>query len=271
MRRSFSPGPTCRTHVARALLLAMSLLMVGCRESEDQAKGASASPSPTAAASVPTGVPHTAKPSATASPSAIPVTPMASPSAVTNASAAPSPTAAFALSSPGPSASQPADATAACSGYRWPTKIGADADVGAIGATSESEALDTPTLHKPAKPLPQSGRVAPVETTIYHLRNLQLTEIYLEHDRDYHLIATAADGRQLTLESVDPSCAASSHFLSQISAVRAYIKAHIPVSGRLASPISISVTGLGFFDPPGSGGFELHPLLSICSGKDCSL
>jgi len=154
--------------------------------------------------------------------------------------------------------------TQACSGYRWATKIGSDQQANAVTLTPQTTTIAGLIGMKPSAA--SSGqRINPVETTVYRLTNVMLQKRYTEHDNDYHLIVVDANGRSMTLEAPDPNCAGGSAFLSQIRAVRQYIDSNNVSAGSL-----LSVTGIGFYDPVGSGGIELHPLLSICAGRDCS-
>lgn len=161
-----------------------------------------------------------------------------------------------------PSTSMGADLTP-CAGFRWPVKIGIDPDASSIDLTPQLATiawLDGIALAKSHF----NTRSAPAETTVYELRNITLIRMYTEHDLDYHLLVKDATGKRIDLESPDPSCAGNSVFARQIVSVRHTLDALKPASGSV-----LSVTGVGFYDVPGSGGMELHPLLSVCVGPDC--
>lgn len=160
-------------------------------------------------------------------------------------------------------ASSGAEDTQGCNGYRWATKVGADPEAGAVALSAQAVSIQQLAAMTPGAEA-GAARLKPVETSVYRLTNVTLKRLYTEHDRDYHLIVTDASGRSMTLESPDPACAGGSAFLSQITAVRHYIDTNHPGAGS-----TLSVTGVGFYDPKGSGSVELHPLLSICAGANC--
>ncbi|PZR63804.1 MAG: hypothetical protein DLM53_03325 [Candidatus Eremiobacter antarcticus] len=156
-----------------------------------------------------------------------------------------------------------------CGGYRWPVKIAADAGAANINNSPQDTTVSQLDAMRPSAVLPSAARV-PAETAVYRLSNVTLTSMYVEHDRDYHLIVKDSSGASTTLESPDASCARASAFANQIAAVRNYLSSHFAVSGTIHPNVPLSATGIAFFDPGGSGGLELHPLLSVCVGQDCS-
>jgi hypothetical protein len=161
--------------------------------------------------------------------------------------------------------------TGTCGGYRWPVKIAADGDASNVNTTSQDTTIGQLKALRSPSALPQGGR-ASGETTVYRLTNVTLASLYVEHDRDYHLIVSDGAGNSMTLESPDPACAAGSRFASQIASVRNYLSAHYSVGATTLHPnVPVTATGVAFFDPAGSGGLELHPLLSICIGQNCAL
>ncbi len=150
-----------------------------------------------------------------------------------------------------------------CAGYRWPVKIGLDPAALSIDLTPQVTtiaALDGIGLTD----LHVGTRSAPAETTVYELQNVVVFRTYPEADLDYHLIVSDKSGKRITLESPDPSCARGSAFASQIAAVRSALDTLKPSTGSI-----LSVVGIGFYDVPGSQGMELHPLLSVCVGRNC--
>ena len=152
-----------------------------------------------------------------------------------------------------------------CSGFRWAQKIAADSDASSISATPRDTTIAALKAVKFSSE-PTGARESPAETTVYRLRNVSLLRMYVEHDRDYHLIVSDQTGNQITLESPDPNCATESSLISQISSVRATLEKGQPSQGSI-----LSAEGVGFYDGPGSGGMELHPLVAICFGSNCSL
>lgn len=150
-----------------------------------------------------------------------------------------------------------------CAGYRWPVKIGIDRDAKSINLAPKMTtiaALDGIGLTH----LPLDSRSAPAETTVYELQNVILLETLTQPDLDYHLIVRDKTGKRITLESPDPTCPGRSAFAKQIAAVRHRLDTLKPPVGSV-----LNVTGVGFYDALGSGGMELHPLLSICVGRNC--
>ncbi|MDQ2817522.1 MAG: hypothetical protein M3T49_04835 [Candidatus Eremiobacteraeota bacterium] len=99
-------------------------------------------------------------------------------------------------------------------------------------------------------------------------------------DYDYHLVVQDLQGRTMIVESADPRCmqTVSSPFRPQMTLARRAIDAAFSVNAAGQSPdVPITITGIGFFDYAYFGsygeapnGIELHPLLSFCTGQDCS-
>ncbi len=150
-----------------------------------------------------------------------------------------------------------------CAGYRWPVKIGIDRGAKTMNLTPQMTtiaALDGIALTH----LPLDSRSIPAETTVYELQNVILLETDTQPDLDYHLIVRDKTGKRITLESPNPSCPGRSAFAKQIAAVRHTLDTLKPPVGTV-----LNVTGVGFYDALGSGGMELHPLLSICVGRNC--
>lgn len=151
----------------------------------------------------------------------------------------------------------------ACAGYRWPLKIGLDPAAYSLDLAPQITtiaALDGIGLTN----VHLDTRSAPAETTVYELQNVSIVRTYSEPDLDYHIIVSDESGKRITLESSDPSCARGSAFASQIAAVRSALDTLKPTAGNV-----LSVVGVGFYDVPGSQGMELHPLLSVCVGRNC--
>jgi len=150
-----------------------------------------------------------------------------------------------------------------CAGYRWSLKIGLDPAARSLDLTPQITtiaALDGIGLTN----VQLGVRSAPAETTVYELQNVIVVRTYSEPDLDNHIIVRDKTGKRITLESTDPSCARGSAFASQIAAVRSALDTLKPSAGSV-----LSVVGVGFYDVPGSQGMELHPLLSVCVGRNC--
>jgi hypothetical protein len=111
-------------------------------------------------------------------------------------------------------------AAADCGVERWPVKTGTDSDVAMIIPYVALPASIEYLRGLPApRPLPQSSRVAPTETTVYDV-TATLVEFKAEDDGDYHLVIADSAGRTMIAEIPAVNCANSSAFLSMIAAAR---------------------------------------------------
>jgi hypothetical protein len=158
-----------------------------------------------------------------------------------------------------------------CGGVeRWSVKVLVDNAVNQINFTpvtqtvSQLVALTTPS---PSSSMPRTG---PVEMQVY-TTNCTITIKKSETDNDYHLVMT--DGTKTMIGEIpDPACsaAASSAYVSQFTACRNFIDAHI-ASGNVYSVNipPVVITGVGFVDPPhgqtgaAANNLEIHPILDI--------
>jgi hypothetical protein len=166
-----------------------------------------------------------------------------------------------------------------CGIERQPVKTGTDADAKKV----ELRAIDTTIatlrgMHNPPRAqLPQNARVAPVELTLYTLRNVTLIYIKGEADGDYHMVLADENGLTMIAESPADRCmGASSPFRASAARARAAIEAAL---GKDQNPRklheTITVAGIDFFDfvhgqtGVAPNGIEIHPVLAACFGKDC--
>jgi hypothetical protein len=164
-----------------------------------------------------------------------------------------------------------------CGVQRWPVKTGTDSDIGSVNLTQPTPTT-IDTLINLAEPAdrPQSGRVTPIETTVWTF-DATLTLWKWENDPksgdwDYHLVFSDADGHTMGGEIPFPDCVNdSSPLKNQIAAARQLFDANVAPLGHQIS-IPVRVTGIGFFDlhsaghnPTGSApnGIELHPILEL--------
>jgi hypothetical protein len=163
-----------------------------------------------------------------------------------------------------------ATAAAACGVERWPVKTGTDADAALVNPNAALPASIEylRTLSGP-RPLPQSGRVAPTEITVYDV-TATLVEFKAEDDGDYHLVIADSAGRTMIAEIPAVNCAGGSVFASMISAARsAFASRFSPTSSFQRVSVPIEVRGVGFFDflhgqtGVAPNGIELHPVLSV--------
>jgi len=163
-----------------------------------------------------------------------------------------------------------------CGTERWPVKTMTDADRGkisfipAITTVSQLRNLDAPPQR------PDSARVSPTELTTFQIHAV-LIGWKLEADQDMHLvIADPADPtRTMIAEVPSATCdhVCSSEEATEFQAARAALIARLgtPTSSfhRLAAPLPIVLTGVGFFDflhgqtGVAPNGIELHPVLRV--------
>lgn len=176
-----------------------------------------------------------------------------------------------AITCPGPG--NPVQTSGACGSERWPVKTGTDPQAAQLGL------VPMPNTIAALVALPAAGggtsRESPTETTLWALKNVTLTELKLETDRDYHLVLS--DGSKTLIAEVPFSaCATNSPWLCFMSRSRSEIDAKFTVTTSPQYPAAVvTVIGFGFFDTlHGQNGVapnavELHPILQICFGKDC--
>jgi hypothetical protein len=172
----------------------------------------------------------------------------------------------------------------ACAGERWPVKTGTDSDVAQVNTTPQDTtiaqlvALQPPSAVTLASDIFTDHRNAPVETTTYKLTNITLQSFQLSPDRDITLIVT--DGtNQMNVEMPDPSCpGTASRFFAELTTVRnTFTARYQPTSSFTTVNVTITVTGVGFFDIPhgqpgqAPNGIELHPVLGLCFDPGCSI
>jgi len=176
-----------------------------------------------------------------------------------------------AITCPGPG--NPVQTSGVCGTERWPVKTGTDPQAPQLGLVPVSNTIAALVA------LPAAGggtsRESPTETTLWELKNVTLTELKLETDRDYHLVLS--DGSKTLIAEVPFSaCATNSPWLCFMSRSRSEIDMKFTVSNSPQYPAAVvTVVGFGFFDTlHGQNGvapnaIELHPILQICFGKDC--
>lgn len=162
------------------------------------------------------------------------------------------------------------DAGGSCGVERWSVKTGTDADAGAIdlGHVVPTTIAALTGLPKPAS-LPSNNRIAPTETTVYSI-TATLTLYKHETDADYHVVLS--DGaRTMIVESTDIGCVGpGSPLAAGIQNARSELDAQLtPTSSFKTANVSVTVTGVGFFDflhgqtGVAPNGIELHPLLDV--------
>jgi|GEM_PF-589473 len=170
-------------------------------------------------------------------------------------------------------------AVAGCGVERWSVKTGTDADVAKVDLAhvQDTTVSKLTALTAPVSP-PSNNRVAPTETTLFRLRNVTLQGFKLETDSDVHLILS--DGTSsMNGEIAAPSCVGTgSPFEAHITSARAaFVARHTPTTSFTTVSETVTVVGVGFFDflhgqtGGAPNGAELHPILDMCFGADCTL
>ena len=162
-----------------------------------------------------------------------------------------------------------------CGQERWAVKTGTDPDVGRVDLASPQNTTIASLIQRAApKPLPATGRFAPVENTVYVV-NASLREFKMEGgahgDSDYHLVLADDTGNTMVAEIPLPDCVgAGSPFAEAIANARAKFDAQFSVTqGFQSADIPVQVTGVGFFDffhnqaGAAPNVIELHPVLDI--------
>lgn len=180
---------------------------------------------------------------------------------------------------PSPTATPQPDSP--CAGYRWSVKVANDSAGNAIALTPVQT---TGIVSLTAIPQPNAdntlARVQPAETSVYELQNVTLTEIFKSSDYDYHLLLSDGQGHTMIAESPDPVCAQGSALYTQLTSVRSTIDEAYPnitTSGiQVNRPVTLE--GVPFFDyvpnyatDESPDGIELHPILALCFGSNCTL
>jgi hypothetical protein len=163
-----------------------------------------------------------------------------------------------------------ATAAADCGVERWPVKTGTDADAALVNSNAALPAsIEYLRSLAGPRPLPQSGRVAPTELTVYDV-TATLVEFKAEDDGDYHLVIADSAGRTMIAELPAVNCVGGSVFASMISGARsAFASRFSPTSSLQRVSLPIEVRGVGFFDflhgqtGVAPNGIELHPVLSV--------
>jgi hypothetical protein len=168
-----------------------------------------------------------------------------------------------------------------CGVERWAVKTGSDASASLVQQTPQDTTIGAlSAIPVPAGFGPNSPRftyAGSPEIQAYRLTNITLVEFKMEADSDYHLVLKDGTGATMIAESPYPGCVSGGPFATQISAVRSAIDAKYAVTTSFQTVNdTVTVTGVGFFDVlhgqtgVAPNGIELHTLLSICWGTNCS-
>jgi hypothetical protein len=176
------------------------------------------------------------------------------------------------MTCPGPG--NPKHNGGSCGSERWNIKTGTDSQASSVSLAPQPNtiaALDALTAAGGG-----NGREHPTENTVWELKNVTLTEVKLESDSDYHLVLS--DGSKTLIAEIPyMTCATSSAWICFMSRSRSEVDAKYTVSSSPQYPAAIvTVRGVGFFDfihgqnGVAPNGIELHPVLEICFGHDCT-
>jgi len=168
-----------------------------------------------------------------------------------------------------------------CGVERWAIKTGSDADVGLVNMTPQDTtiaALDA--IAVPSGLGSNSARftyAGSPEVQSYRLTNVTLVMFKMENDSDYHLVLHDSAGNSIITEIPYPGCVSGNAWSSQITSARSAFDAKYAVTTSFQTVSdTVTVTGVGFFDllhgqtGVAPNGIELHSVLSICWGTNCS-
>lgn len=176
------------------------------------------------------------------------------------------------ITCPGPG--MPKNNGGSCGSERWSIKTGTDSQAPHISLVPQPNTIAT--LAALAAAGGGTTREMPTETTLWELKNVTLTELKEESDSDYHLVIS--DGTHTMIAEIPyPSCATNSAWSCFISRARSEIDAKYTVTTSPQYPAAtITLRGIGFFDYLHSqtgvapNAIELHPVLQICFGANCT-
>ena len=171
--------------------------------------------------------------------------------------------------------------TGSCGVERWSIKTGSDSAVGQVNLTPQDSSIAA--LRGIAVPAgfgansPREVYSGSPELQNFRLTNVTLTQYKLENDSDYHLILRDGAGNTMIAEIPYPGCLTGSSWTTQITNSRNAFDAKYAVTTSFQTANdTVTVTGVGFFDVlhgqtgVAPNGIELHAVLGICWGLNCS-
>jgi hypothetical protein len=160
-------------------------------------------------------------------------------------------------------------AFAACPIDRANVRSASDTDAALIEPAVFPATIDYLRTIPPPRPLPQDGRVAPVETTIYSVV-ATLIAYRLTPEGEIHLVLSDEERRTMTAVIPAVACAGGSRFLSNIAAARAtFEQRYVPTEVFREVRQPIEVQGVAFFEffrgqrGLATNGISLHPVTAI--------
>ncbi len=162
----------------------------------------------------------------------------------------------------------------ACGSERWDIKTGTDPGAASVSLVPKSTTIASLVAIPSAGG--GAGRSAPVEDSMWELKDVTLAMIKLETDSDYHMVVS--DGAHTMIVEVPyPPCAPSGPWACFISRARSEVDAQLNVTSSPQYPaLTVTVRGAGFFDflhgqnGVAPNGVELHAVLEVCFGKGCT-
>ncbi len=169
--------------------------------------------------------------------------------------------------------------TGQCGRWRWSVKTGVDTDASSIDTTPVVTTIaDLIALSPPSTLQYGTPRQPPTETTVYELVNIHVSDVGRSADSDYHMIVDDGAGNTMIIEVPFPECVVSGGVLGcNITHARKQVDDALgPVGSGHPVDQTATVIGVGFFDfvhgqnGVAPNGIELHPVLAICFGSDCT-
>jgi hypothetical protein len=164
----------------------------------------------------------------------------------------------------------PVQASAQCSGERWPVKVGTDLDASTVNLTSPTATTIANLVAIATPKTLQDNKRQAAEKKLYVI-NATLKKYALMYDLDYHMVIADAAGHTMIAEIPSPSCVpAGSPFAAGIAHARAQFDAIFTATDTFQSvDVPVRITGVGFFDylegqsGQAPNGIELHPIIDI--------
>ena len=163
---------------------------------------------------------------------------------------------------------------------RWTVKTGHDDDAGNVSTIAQSTTIAALRAMKPPSNLggdtTRLTYAGSPETQTWRLTDVTLAGYKLESDGDYHLVLVDRAANSLIAEIVDPRRVAEGWKAQTTVARTAFDRHHLARSTFQTAGDTVTVTGVGFFDllhgqiGVAPNGIELHAVLGICFGADCS-
>jgi hypothetical protein len=160
---------------------------------------------------------------------------------------------------------------------RWSVKTLTDQGASRIDLTAQNSTVLK--LGGIAPPRDPTDRLAPTETTVFRLTDVQMTAFKQEADSDIHVAVKDTGGHTMIVELPSASCDSTAQpaLRSKMTTARdAFIAACGQPTGSYHTITGkATITGVGFFDRihgqrgVAPNGIELHPVLAF-KAQSCS-